>query len=768
MYRILQTRQLSEVVYLMEVEAPWVVRHALPGQFVIVIADAKGERIPLTISDSDEKRNSITIIIQAIGYSSRKLCAMKEGDSLYAVVGPLGHPIDIINNGYSGRTLLVCGGVGTAPVYPIAKWLHKNGLHADAVIGARKESLLFYGEEMQKVCDNVYQMTDDGSNGHKGVVTDKIKELVLQQGEKYDLCIAIGPMIMMKFTSMLTKELDIPTLVSLDCLMVDGTGMCGACRVQVNGETKFTCVDGPIFDGHHVDYDEAKRHLTINNDDRKTVSFLKHNANDETQGSCHSPAEAGNAIRQHPMEQPAELRARNFEEVSYGFNCKQAMAEANRCLQCKTPQCVKSCPVNIKIPMFIHALREGDAKEALRVIHMDSSLPAVCGRVCPQETQCEGSCVLGKKGEPIAIGALERFAADYGKATEGEDEGLRNSTHEKARQDATATGESTGGRKKVAIIGSGPSGLACAADLAHMGYRVTIFEALHHAGGVLVYGIPEFRLPKQRVVEPEIENLKAQGVEIKTNVIVGKSITVDELLNEDGYEAVYIASGAGLPKFMGIPGEGLVGVISANELLTRTNLMHGYDESYATPIFLGRRVAVIGGGNVAMDAARTALRLGSEVTVVYRRSEAEMPARREEVMHARQEGIRFEMLTNPVAILDDKAGNVSALRCVRMALGELDERGRRSVSPVEGSEFEMPFDTVIMALGTSPNPLLERTTPGLGTNRHGCVTIDEATHMTSRAGVFAGGDAVSGAATVILAMGAGRRAAAAIDNYLKK
>lgn len=757
MYRILESRQLTEVVHLLEVEAPWVVKHALPGQFVIVISDAKGERIPLTIADIDEERQSITLIIQAVGYSSSKLCTMKTGEALYSVVGPLGHPIDIINNGYKGRTLLVCGGVGTAPIYPIAKWLHQNGLHSDAVVGARKESLLFYNDEIRAVCDNVYQMTDDGSNGNKGIVTDKIKELVLLKGEKYDLCIAIGPMIMMKSTSLLTKELSIPTLVSLDCLMVDGTGMCGACRVQVNGRTKFTCVDGPIFDGHYVDYDEAKRHLTINNNDRKTTELLENTGYSSKKG-CEIPSQPSDcdthpAHRQHPMEQPAEIRAHNFEEVSYGFNCKEAMTEASRCLQCKVPPCVKSCPVNIQIPRFIHSLRQGNTKEALRIIHLDSSLPAICGRVCPQEAQCEGSCILGKKGEPIAIGALERFAADHGKDTESEK--LQPETK-------TLPG------KKVAIIGSGPSGLACATDLARKGYRVTIFEALHHAGGVLVYGIPEFRLPKRRVVEPEIESLLAMGVEIKTNVIVGKSITVDELMEHEGFAAIYIASGAGLPKFMGIPGEGLVGVISANELLTRTNLMHGYDENYATPIFLGQRVAVVGGGNVAMDAARTALRLGSDVTVVYRRSEAEMPARREEVMHARQEGIRFELLTNPVAILDDKTGNVSALRCVRMALGESDTKGRRSVSPIQGSEFEIPVATVVMAIGTSPNPLLKSTTLGLETDHHGCITIDEVTRMTSRPGVFAGGDAVSGAATVILAMGAGREAAATMDEYLKR
>ena len=451
------------------------------------------------------------------------------------------------------------------------------------------------------------------------------------------------------------------------------------------------------------------------------------------------------------------VRASNFQEVSLGFTAEQAVAEARRCLHCKKPQCVTQCPVSIRIPDFIHAVAEGDFALAANIIAEDSALPAVCGRVCPQEIQCEGSCILGKKGEPIAIGTLERFVADW-----------KRNGMKKGEIDVAATNvmdDTLAQRKKVAIIGSGPSGLTCAGDLAKKGYGVTIFEALHHAGGVLVYGIPEFRLPKHDVVEPEVDNLRRMGVEIKTNVIVGKSVTIDELFDRYGYSAIYIASGAGLPKFMGIPGETLVGVISANELLTRTNLMHGYDEEYDTPIYLGRHVAVIGGGNVAMDAARTAKRLGSDVTVIYRRDQSDMPARREEVHHAMEEGIRFSFLTNPTEFLGDEQGNVRGMRCVRMQIGDLDEKGRRKFSVIEGSEFEMEVDNVVVALGTSPNPLIKSTTPGLDTEPWGGLKTNEE-GQTSRPGIFAGGDAVSGAATVILAMGAGRTAAKAIDKYL--
>ena len=456
-----------------------------------------------------------------------------------------------------------------------------------------------------------------------------------------------------------------------------------------------------------------------------------------------------NKIPRVPVrEQDPKVRATNFEEVCYGYNREEAMLEATRCLDCKNPRCVAACPVGVQIPRFIERLREGDVKGAAEVISADSSLPSICGRVCPQESQCEGSCILGIKGEPVAIGKLERFVGDW------------------QLENGRPTPQIEKNGRKVAIVGSGPAGLACASDLAKMGYEVTIFEALHEAGGVLVYGIPEFRLPKERVVKAEIESVKALGVTIETDVVVGRTITVDELLDEEGYDAVFIGSGAGLPRFMGIEGENLNGVLSANEFLTRANLMHAYDETYDTPIYVGRKVVVVGGGNVAMDAVRTAKRLGAEATIVYRRSEKELPARVEEVHHAKEEGIDFKMLTNPTAVLGDEKGWVRAINCVQMELGEPDESGRRSPQVVEGSDFEIECDVVIMALGTSPNPLIASTTEALETSRRGCIVADE-WGATSRKGVFAGGDTVTGAATVILAMGAGRKSAKAIDCYIR-
>ena len=457
-----------------------------------------------------------------------------------------------------------------------------------------------------------------------------------------------------------------------------------------------------------------------------------------------------NKIPRVPVrEQDAKVRATNFEEVCYGYNVEEAQLEATRCLDCKNPRCVAACPVGIQIPRFVERLREGDVKGAAEVISQDSSLPSICGRVCPQESQCEGACILGIKGESVAIGKLERFVGDWQ---------LENG---RPAVDIEKNGH------KVAVVGSGPAGLACASDLAKMGYEVTIFEALHEAGGVLVYGIPEFRLPKEKVVKGEIESVKALGVKIETDVVVGRTITVDSLLDEEGYDAVFIGSGAGLPRFMGIEGENLNGVLSANEFLTRANLMHAYDKEYDTPIYVGRKVVVVGGGNVAMDAVRTAKRLGAEAVIVYRRSEKELPARVEEVHHAKEEGIEFKMLTNPTAILGDESGWVRAINCVEMELGEPDESGRRSPVVVEGSDFEIECDVVVMALGTSPNPLIASTTDALETNRRGCIVADDY-GVTSRKGVFAGGDAVTGAATVILAMGAGRKAAAAIDKYIKE
>ena len=762
MYTILKKELLnSNEIYLMEIHAPWIALGGQPGQFVIVIPHDKGERVPLTICDIHPERESIDIVYQVVGNSTRRLSLMAEGERLYSIVGPLGCRSELLaipeEERQNMRLLFVAGGVGIAPVYPQVKWAYSLGIPTDVIIGARNKELLFFEDKMRKVCNNLYIMTDDGSYGEKGLVTEKIKNLCTNSegsySSPYSHCVAIGPLPMMKFVSLLTKEIGLKTIVSMNCMMVDGTGMCGACRVTVGGKVKFTCVDGPEFDGHQVDFDEAGRRLKTPDAQRYRIATV---GDDAPSGHrCNlSQAVAQAVTRQKPQEQDPLERARNFDEVSFGFTPEQAVAEARRCLHCKKPMCVTQCPVSIKIPDFIAAVAREDFAEAARIIAEDSSLPAVCGRVCPQENQCEGSCILGHKGEPIAIGALERFVADWKRENKSE------------YSDYSDYSENSD-KKKVAIIGSGPSGLTCAGDLAKKGYHVTIFEALHHAGGVLVYGIPEFRLPKQKVVEPEIANLRHLGVEIKTNVIVGKSITIDDLFDREGYKAVYIASGAGLPKFMGIPGETLVGVISANELLTRTNLMHGYDKTYDTPIYLGRRVAVIGGGNVAMDAARTAKRLGSDVTVIYRREEADMPARREEVHHAKEEGIQFNFLTNPVEFVDDGKGNVCGMRCVRMAMGEKDEKGRRKFTVVEGSEFDMEIDTVVVALGTSPNPLIKTTTPGLDTEPWGGLKAD-ANGQTTRPGVFAGGDAVTGAATVILAMGAGRVAAKAIDEYLSR
>ena len=449
-------------------------------------------------------------------------------------------------------------------------------------------------------------------------------------------------------------------------------------------------------------------------------------------------------------EQDPKVRATNFEEVCLGYNKEEAMEEATRCLNCKNAKCIQGCPVSINIPAFIHQVKEGNIEEAYKIIGKSSALPAICGRVCPQESQCEGKCIRGIKGEPVSIGKLERFVADYA---------LEN--------DIKPEGAETMNGHKVAVIGSGPSGLTCAGDLAKLGYDVTVFEALHELGGVLVYGIPEFRLPKDKVVAAEIENVKSLGVKIETNVIIGKSVTIDELLKDEGFEAVFIGSGAGLPMFMGIPGENANGVFSANEFLTRNNLMKAFSDDYDTPIAHGKKVAVVGGGNVAMDAARTALRLGAEVHVIYRRSEVELPARAEEVHHAKEEGIIFDLLTNPVEILTDDKDWVTGIRCIRMELGEPDASGRRRPVEIPGSEFEIEVDEVIMSLGTSPNPLISSTTYGLDVNGRKCIVAEEETGKTSKEGVYAGGDAVTGAATVILAMGAGKAGAKGIDEYIK-
>jgi glutamate synthase (NADPH/NADH) small chain len=752
MYKIVERKELAPSIFLMEIEAPRVAKSAKPGQFVIVKIDEQGERVPLTVCDYNAEKGTVTIVIQAVGSSTNKMFNLNAGDYVADFAGPLGQPSELIHEDLESlkkkKIMFVAGGVGSAPVYPQVKWLRQQGVDVDVIVGGKSENYLLLTEEMKAMGANVHICTDDGSAGYKGLVTNLLKELI-DNGNKYDVVVAIGPMIMMKFVAKLTAEYSIKTIVSLNMLMVDGTGMCGACRVSVGEDIKFTCVDGPEFDGHLVNFDEAMRRQTL----YKSEEGKKLIAKEKEEGhNCSCKEDKNERMKKVPVrEQEPKVRAKNFEEVCLGYNKEEAVKEASRCLNCKKPMCVSQCPVSIDIPGFIEYVKKGEFEEAAKVIAKSSALPAVCGRVCPQESQCEGKCVLGIKGEAVSIGKLERFVADFSREN---------------NVDLSDKKPSNG--KKVAVIGSGPAGLTCAGDLAKLGYDVTIFEALHEAGGVLVYGIPEFRLPKETVVKHEVENVKKLGVKIETNVIIGRTVTIDELVNEEGFDAVFIGSGAGLPKFMGIPGENLNGVFSANEFLTRNNLMKAFKQGYETPIRAGKKVAVVGGGNVAMDAARTALRLGAEVHIVYRRSESELPARAEEVHHAKEEGIIFDLLTNPVEVVADEKGWVKGMKCVKMELGEPDASGRRKPIEIKGSEFEMEIDTMIMSLGTSPNPLISSTTKGLEINKRKCIVAEEETGLTSREGVYAGGDAVTGAATVILAMGAGKKAANAIHEYLSK
>lgn len=753
MYKIVEKKWLTPIICYMDIEAPDLAASAQPGQFLIIRTDDKGERIPLTICDYDRKKGTVTIVFQVLGESTRKMGEFKEGEYFADVTGPLGQPSELIHidieNLKKKNYLFVAGGVGTAPVYPQVKWLKENGIDVDVIIGTRSRDTLIFEDEMKAVSGNLFVCTDDGTYGRKGMVTDVIDDL-LKEGKHYDHAVIIGPMIMMKFASKKCRENNIPNTVSLNPLMVDGTGMCGACRVTIDGKVKFACVDGPEFDGDQVNFDEAMRRQTMyKTEEGRNILMI------EDGETHHNPACPNHEIivdkkkRVPVREQEPDVRNKNFEEVCYGYNLEEAQAEAARCLNCKNPLCVQGCPVSIDIPAFIQKIKEGDMKEAGKIIAKYSNLPAVCGRVCPQETQCEGKCILGIKGEAVSIGKLERFVGDW-----VIENGIEFEIKEK-------------NNKKVAVIGGGPAGLTAAGDLAKMGYDVTIYEALHKLGGVLSYGIPEFRLPKEKVVDKEIENLYKLGVKVVTNAIVGRTFTIDELLDKKGYSAVFIGSGAGLPRFMNIPGENYNGVISANEFLTRVNLMRANKSDYATPIKIGKRVIVVGGGNVAMDAARTAKRLGAETIVVYRRGEAELPARREEVEHAKEEGIKFHFLVSPTEIIGDEKGWVKEIKCIRMELGEPDESGRAKFSPIENSEFIIEGETVIMSLGTSPNPLIPSTTENLKINRWKGIEADEETGRTSREGVFAGGDAVTGAATVILAMEAGKKAAVEIDNYLK-
>lgn len=755
MFKIVEKKWLTPIICYMDIEAKDLAKSAQPGQFLIVKIDEKGERIPLTICDYDREKGTVTIVFQVVGKSTKDMAKLEKGEYFADVVGPLGQPSEIIflkeEELKNKKYLFIAGGVGTAPIYPQVKFMKKNGYDVDVIIGTRSKDTLILEDEMKEVAKNLYICTDDGSYGEKGLVTDLLEEL-LNEGKNYDHAVVIGPMIMMKFASKKCKENKIPNTVSLNPLMVDGTGMCGACRVTIGDKVKFACVDGPEFNGDDVNFDEAMRRQNMykTEEGRNILKIEDGETHENPACPNHEHKEKFEAKKRVPVrEQRADIRNKNFDEVSYGYNLEEAKAEAERCLNCKNPLCTKGCPVSIDIPSFIQKIKVGDILGAGKIIKKYSNLPAVCGRVCPQETQCEGKCVLGIKGEPIAIGKLERFVGDW--LIENK---IDFDIEEKKSE-------------KVAVIGGGPAGLTVAGDLAKKGYQVTIFEALHKLGGVLSYGIPEFRLPKEKIVDKEIENLRQLGVEFKTDSVVGRTFTIDNLLEEKGYSAVFIGSGAGLPRFMNIPGENYNGVISANEFLTRVNLMKANRTEYATPIKLGKRVIVVGGGNVAMDAARTAKRLGADTTIVYRRGEAELPARREEIYHAKEEGIKFEFLVSPTEIIADENGWVKAAKCIRMELGEPDETGRAKFSIIPNSEFTMEVETVIMALGTSPNPLIATTTKNLEVTKWNGIKADEETGKTSREGVFAGGDAVTGAATVILAMEAGKKAAIEIDNYLK-
>lgn len=781
MNKIVLKKQLSEKVFLFEIEAPLIAKSRKAGNFIIVRVGENGERVPLTIADASIERGTITIVVQKVGLSSTKLCDLNEGDYITDVVGPLGNPTHIEN---FGTVVCAGGGVGVAPMLPIIRALKAAGNRVLSVIAGRSKELVILEDEVRQSSDELIIMTDDGSYGEKGVVTVGIEKFITQE-EHVDKVFAIGPPIMMKFCCLMAQKYNVPVEVSLNTIMVDGTGMCGACRLSIGGKTKFVCIDGPEFDGSLVDWDEMfKRMGTFRDAEREEMEHYEEHlrgfAKQEELHTCETcmdvepTTETIEELTNRDSEWRKELRAAmkpaerkaiervtmpeldpvyrattRTEEVNKGLTKQMAVREAHRCLDCGKPACVEGCPVNINIPSFIKNIERGQFIAAAKVLKSTSALPAVCGRVCPQEKQCESKCIHLKMNEPaVAIGYLERFAADF----------ERESGNIALPDLAPKNGI------KVAVVGSGPSGLSFAGDMAKKGYEVHVFEALHEIGGVLKYGIPEFRLPNH-IVDVEIENLKKMGVEFQTDCIVGKTITVNQLESE-GFKGIFVGSGAGLPNFMNIKGENALNIMSSNEYLTRVNLMDAANPLADTPLNIGKHVLVVGGGNTAMDSCRTAKRLGGDVTLVYRRSEAEMPARLEEVKHAKEEGINFLTLHNPIEYIADEKGAVKAAVLQVMELGEPDASGRRSPVPVEGKTVTLGVDQVIVAVGVSPNPLVPKSIEGLELGRKNTIAVNDQM-QSSRPEIFAGGDIVRGGATVILAMGDGRRAAASMDEKLR-
>lgn len=764
MNKIVSKECFSEKVFKFEIEAPLIAKSRKAGHFVIVRVGEKGERMPLTIAGADIKKGTITLVVQKVGLSSTRLCDLNEGDEVTDIVGPLGQATHIEN---FGTVVCAGGGVGVAPMLPIVQALKAAGNRVITVLAGRSKDLIILEKEMRESSDEVIIMTDDGSYGRKGLVTEGVEEVMKR--ETVNHCFAIGPAIMMKFVCLLTKKYEIPTTVSLNTIMVDGTGMCGACRITVGGKTKFVCVDGPEFDGHQVNFDEMLKRMgafkKIENEKMNllhpTTASEPSNETDEKSRNAAwrqevrksmSPKERTAIPRVEMNELDAEYRSHSRkEEVNQGLTADQALTEAKRCLDCANPGCMEGCPVGIDIPRFVKHIERGEFLEAAKTLKETSALPAVCGRVCPQEKQCESKCIHLKMGKPaVAIGHLERFAADY--------------ERESGQISIPEINEKNG--IKVAVIGSGPAGLSFAGDMAKLGYDVTVFEALHEIGGVLKYGIPEFRLPNE-IVDVEINNLAKMGVKFIKDCIIGKTVSVEELEN-DGFKGIFVASGAGLPNFMNIPGENSINIMSSNEYLTRVNLMDAASPDSDTPVTLGKRVAVIGGGNTAMDSVRTARRLGAErAMIIYRRSEEEMPARLEEVKHAKEEGVEFLTLHNPLEYIADEQGCVKQVILQKMTLGEPDASGRRSPIAIPGETETIDIDLAIVSVGVSPNPIVPSSIKGLEVGRRGTIVVND-NMQSSIPTIYAGGDIVRGGATVILAMGDGRKAAASMHLQLKK